>query len=264
MKTWEELFDFSGSVAILTGGAMGIGEAIARRLAAQGASVVVADIDESKGDMVVRELAELGKGKPLFVRTDVRDVSQAERLVKTAVQECGHLDILINNAGIYPIAPAMSVTPELWNRVLEVNLRGPFFLAQAAARKMKGQGSGGSIVNIASIDALHPTGQLAAYDASKGGLRMLTRSLALELSPLNIRVNAIAPGSIATPGAAATSAGASPAETTRMLESFTSRTPLRRVGEPDDIACAALFLASRAASYITGVTLVVDGGYLLS
>ncbi len=264
MKTWGELFDFKGRVAIVTGGAMGIGEGIARRFAEQGATVVLADVDESKGNEVVRDLARSGGGKPLFVRTDIRDVVQAERLVQTTVAERGRLDVLINNAGVFPVAPAMTTTPELWNRVLEVNLRGPFFLTQAAARQMKSQGTGGSVVNIASIDSLHPTGQLAAYDASKGGLRMLTRSLALELSPLGIRVNAIAPGSIATPGAAAASAGASASDVTKMLEAFTARTPLRRMGEPDDIACAALFLASRAASYVTGVTLVVDGGYLLS
>lgn len=264
MKTWGEMFDFKGRVAVVTGGAMGIGEGIARRFAEQGATVVLADVDESKGNEVVRDLARSGGGEPLFVRTDIRDVVQAERLVQTTVAERGRLDVLINNAGVFPVAPAMTTTPELWNRVLEVNLRGPFFLTQAAARQMKSQGTGGSVVNIASIDSLHPTGQLAAYDASKGGLRMLTRSLALELSPLGIRVNAIAPGSIATPGAAAASAGASASDVTKMLEAFTARTPLRRMGEPDDIACAALFLASRAASYVTGVTLVVDGGYLLS
>lgn len=264
MKTWSELFDLKGSVVVVTGGSMGIGEGIARRFAEQGASVVLADIDESRGNAVVRDLAALGDGKPLFVKADIRDVTQVDRLVQTTVNERGRLDILVNNAGVYPITPAVAITPDLWNRVLEINLRGPFFLSQAAARQMKIQGPGGSIVNIASIDSLHPTGQLAAYDASKGGLRMLTRSLALEFSPLGIRVNAIAPGSIATPGAAAASAGASAAEMAKILEAFNSRTPLGRIGEPDDIACAALFLASRAASYVTGVTLVVDGGYLLS
>ncbi len=137
MKTWGELFDFKGRVAIVTGGAMGIGEGIARRFAEQGATVVLADVDESKGNEVVRDLARSGGGKPLFVRTDIRDVVQAERLVQTTVAERGRLDVLINNAGVFPLAPAMTTTPELWNRVLEVNLRGPFFLTQAAARQMK-------------------------------------------------------------------------------------------------------------------------------
>jgi NAD(P)-dependent dehydrogenase (short-subunit alcohol dehydrogenase family) len=181
------------------------------------------------------------------------------------------VDILVNNAGVFPFAPVLEVTEALWDRVLNVNLRGAFFCAQAAARQMAQAGRGGRIINIASIDALHPTGALTHYDTSKGGMVMMTKSLAKELGPYGITVNAIAPGSIATPGAAAATASASAASTANLddggedlMAAFLARIPLGRVGQPDDIATAALFLASDAASYITGSLLVVDGGYLLS
>lgn len=264
MEPWSSLFDLKGRVAVVTGGAMGIGAGIATRLAEQGASVVVADVDEKAGPAAVAALPHPGGAAHLFVRTDVRDVAQIDRLVEAVVRERGRLDILVNNAGIFPFAPALTVTPDVWNRVLEINLRGPFFLARRAALQMQKQGGGGAIVNIASIDALHPTGSLAPYDASKGGLHMLTRSLAVELAPLGIRVNAIAPGSIATPGAAQAMPTAPGVDAAQLMQSFLTRIPLKRMGEPDDIARAALFLASPAASYVTGVMLVVDGGYLLS
>ncbi|MDE1835424.1 MAG: SDR family oxidoreductase [Euryarchaeota archaeon] len=263
MKPWSELFDLKGRAAIVTGSSMGIGEGIVRRLAAQGASVVVADIEEAKGKALAAELSKSG-ARSLFVKTDVRQVAQIRKLVEAAVKEFGQVDILVNNAGIFPFAPALDVSEELWDRVMGVNLRGSFFLAQAVAQQMKKQGKGGAIVNMASIDALHPTGQLSPYDASKGGLRMVTRSLALEWAPFGVRVNAIAPGSIATPGASAATAAPPGTDLSKLMEHFLSRIPLRRMGEPDDIARAALFLVSPAASYVTGVTMVVDGGYLLT
>ncbi len=262
MQPWSQLFDLKGQVAIVTGGAMGIGAGIAARLAEQGASVVVADVDEAAGRATAQTLP--GPGKSLFVRTDLRAPAEVDRLVATAVRERGRLDIVVNNAGIFPFSPALSVTPELWDRVLEVNLRGPFFLARSAALQMQRQGGGGAIVNIASIDAVHPTGSLVAYDASKGGLRMMTRSLALEFASLGVRVNAIAPGSINTPGASRAMPATGGADAQKLLAGFLARIPLRRMGEPDDIARAALFLASPAASYVTGTMLVVDGGYLLT
>jgi 2-dehydro-3-deoxy-D-gluconate 5-dehydrogenase len=263
MKAWNEYFDLDGRIAVVTGAAMGIGEGIARRLSAQGASVVVADVDEKRGPAIAQELSK-GGHRSLFVRTDVRDTKQIEALVSASEREFRHIDILVNNAGIFPFSPAMDVTPDLWDRVLGVNLRGAFFLTQAVARQMKAQGTGGAIVNIASIDALHPTGQLTAYDASKGGLRMLTRSLALELAPHGIRVNAVAPGSIATPGASAATAAPAGVDVSKVLATFLARIPMNRMGEPDDIARAVLFLVSPAASYVTGTTMVVDGGYLLT
>ncbi len=264
MEPWNSLFDLKDRVAIVTGGAMGIGAGIAARLAEQGASVVLADIEADSAAKTLRALPAVGGAKHLFVRTDLRDLAQIDALVDTTVRERGHLDIVVNNAGIFPFAPALSVTPALWDRVLEINLRGPFFLARRAALQMKTQGGGGTMVNIASIDALHPTGSLTPYDASKGGLHMLTRSLAAEFAPLGIRVNAIAPGSIMTPGASQAMPTAPGVDPAKLMEAFLARIPLRRMGEPDDIARATVYLASPASSYVTGVLLVVDGGYLLA
>ncbi|MCI4358031.1 MAG: SDR family oxidoreductase [Thermoplasmata archaeon] len=264
MKPWPDFFDLKGRVAIVTGGAMGIGEGIARRLAEQGASVVIADVDEEQGARTAADISRTAPNKSTFVRADLRDLGAVERAVETTVREFRRVDILVNNAGVFPFAPALEVSPEMWDRVLNVNLRGAFFMAQAVGRQMKQGGAGGAILNIASVDAVHPTGQLSAYDASKGGLRMLTRSLAFELAPHAIRVNAIAPGSIQTPGALAATSLPRDVDLAKLAEQFLARIPLHRMGEPDDIARAALFLVSSAASYVTGVTLVVDGGYLLS
>ncbi len=155
----------------------------------------------------------------------------------------------------------MELTEAQWDRVLSLNLKGTFFVAQAAARQMIAQGTEGAIVNIASIDSLHPTGYLAQYDASKGGVVMVTRALAKELSPHGIRVNAIAPGGVQTPGASA----AAPKEVTggEHTADFMAHLPLGRIGQPDEIATVALFLASPAASYMTGSLVVVDEGVLL-
>ena len=269
-RSLPDLLDLSGGVAIVTGGAMGIGQGIAFRLAEAGASVVVADRDLEAAQRTVGLISERG-GRASAVQVDVGTVDDAQRMVQQALDAFGQVDILVNNAGVFPFAPALEVTEALWDRVLNVNLRGAFFCAQAAARQMAQAGRGGRIINIASIDALHPTGALTHYDTSKGGMVMMTKSLAKELGPYGITVNAIAPGSIATPGAAAATASASAASTANLddggedlMAAFLARIPLGRVGQPDDIATAALFLASDAASYITGSLLVVDGGYLLS
>ena len=267
-----DLLDLSGGVAIVTGGAMGIGQGIAFRLAEAGAAVVVADRDLEAAQLTGELLTERG-ARALALEVEVGAPQAAQRMVAQTVAAFGQVDILVNNAGIFPFAPALDVTAALWEQVLRVNLSGAFFCAQAAAQQMTQAGRGGRIINIASIDALHPTGALASYDTSKGGLLMLTKALAKELGPHGITVNAIAPGSIATPGAAAATAATSatsqePAGGSAggedLMAAFLARIPLGRVGQPDDIATAALFLASDAASYIPGSLLVVDGGYLLS
>ncbi len=267
-----DLLDLSGGVAIVTGGAMGIGQGIAFRLAEAGAAVVVADRDLEAAQLTGELLTERG-ARALALEVEVGTPEAAQRMVAQTVAAFGQVDILVNNAGIFPFAPALDVTAALWEQVLRVNLSGAFFCAQAAAQQMTQAGRGGRIINIASIDALHPTGALAPYDTSKGGMLMLTKALAKELGPHGITVNAIAPGSIATPGATAATAATSatsqgPAEGSAggedLMAAFLARIPLGRVGQPDDIATAALFLASDAASYITGSLLVVDGGYLLS
>ncbi len=178
----------------------------------------------------------------------------------------GGVDILVNNAGVFPMMPALEIDEAHWDKVLDVNLKGAFFFSQAAARHMT-RTLRGSIVQIASIDALHPTGNLAAYDASKAGLVMLTRSLAKELGPQGVRVNAICPGGVTTPGVTSSlGAMAEVMKTTpdKLLASFGEKVPLGRMGVPDDIARAALFFASRMSSWVTGAVLVVDGGTLLT
>lgn len=249
---------------MVTGGGRGIGEAICRRLAEAGAAVAVVDLEERLAEHTRASIAAAG-GSAIAIGCNVADAEADGRAVRTAASRFGSIDILVNNAGIFPFSPVTQTPAELWNRVLSVNLSGSFFLAQAAAQSMIDSGKGGSIVNIASVDAFRPTGNLAHYDASKGGLVMLTRSLALELGPKKIRVNAIAPGSIDTPGAQAAMGAATPtgANLEDVAKLFLARIPLGRMGTPDDIGLATLFLASPAASYVTGATLIVDGGYLV-
>lgn len=259
----QALIDLHDQTAIVTGGARGIGQGIAARLAAAGASVVIADID---AELARRSAHELGAdGFPVTgIGTDIASPAAAQEMVEAAVRSYGHLDILVNNAGIFPFSPALDTTESLWDEVIDINLKGVFFASQAAARQMARRGHGGRIVNIASIDALHPTGALAHYDASKGGVVMLTKAMALELAPLGIRVNAIAPGGIQTPGAAAaTAAMAGGIDPEQVGTAFLARIPLGRMGVPDDIARAVLFFASSMSDYATGALLVVDGGYLL-
>jgi 2-deoxy-D-gluconate 3-dehydrogenase len=264
------LLDLSGQVAVVTGAAMGIGQAIALRLAEAGAAVVIGDVNMAAAQQTAGLIAERG-GKAVATRADMSSVSDIEALVAGAEARFGRLDMLVNNAGVFPFGAALQLSEAQWDHVLDINLKGVFFAAQAAAKRMISAGHGGRIVNIASIDGLHPTGALAHYDASKGGVVMLTKSLALELSASQITVNAIAPGAIATPGAAAGAAaaqaalpGASRSDQTVDADAFTTRIPLGRMGQPDEIATVALFLLSPAASYMTGSLVVVDGGYLLS
>jgi 2-deoxy-D-gluconate 3-dehydrogenase len=260
------IFDLHGKTAIVTGGAMGIGQAIATRLAEAGAAVMITDIALDGAEQTAAGIRDNG-GKAQAIRADAGSVADATAVVEATVQAFGSVDCLVNNAGIFPFSPALETTEALWDKVLDINLKGPFFYAQAVARQMIAAQHGGTIINIASIDALHPTGHLAHYDASKGGMVMLTKALAQEFGAYQIRVNAIAPGGIATPGAAALN----PAATTMtseqrdaLTQAFLARIPLGRMGVPNDIANVALFLASEAASYLTGSLLVVDGGYLLS
>lgn len=262
LPTITEMFDLTGKTAIVTGAAMGIGAAIASRLAQAGAAVIIADIDYVAAEECVARIVGEG-GKALAVRADASSVEDAQRVTQEAARAFGHVDIMVNNAGIFPLSPALELSEGQWDRVLDINLKGTFFYAQAAAKQMIAQGTPGVIVNIASIDGLRPTGFLAHYDASKGGVVMVTKSLAKELGVHGIRVNAIAPGGIATPGAERVTLPQSTTEATVSAEDMTAHIPLGRIGQPDEIAMAALFLASPASSYMTGSIVVVDGGFLL-
>lgn len=259
-------FSLEGKSAVVTGGARGIGFGIAQRFSEAGAAVLIADLD---GGFAEEKAASLtGAGQAFGMAVDVTDVNAGDAITSRAVEAFGSIDVLVNNAGIYPQVPMLDMTPELWDKVQNINLRGLAFVSKAAATAMVGRGGGGKIVNIASIDGLHPSMVgLAAYDASKGGVVMFTKSLALELAPHGINVNAIAPGGIATEGTAAPleGSGMTEADLAAMMEQFIqNKIPLGRMGDPDDIAKAAVFLASSAADYMTGETMVVDGGTLLT
>ncbi len=252
-----EVISLNSKTAIVTGGAMGIGYGIAYRLAEAGAAVVIADIDEAVGNRASETLTRAGF-RASFIRTDVADGESVQSCVARTRDTYGSLDILINNAGIFPNASMLTMDTAMFERILDVNLRGVFAFTKVAANAMIEAGKGGKIINITSIDALHPSMVgLAAYDASKHGVWGFTKNTALELAPHNIQVNAIAPGGITTPG---TGAGTVAEDA---LASFAARIPMGRMGMPDDIGKAALFLASDMASYMTGSQVVVDGGYLL-
>lgn len=264
MTDWGP-FGLAGRNAVVTGAGMGIGRGIAARFAEAGANVIVADLDPKAATAAAEEISGAGRAVPMEV--DVGTDAAGEAMVGACVDAFGSLDVLINNAGIYPLSPMLETSQELFDRVYRVNLRGLAFAAKAAAVQMIAQGSGGKIVNIASIDSFHPSMVgLAAYDASKGGVLMLTRALALEFGPHGIHVNGIAPGGITTEGTSKPleSSGMTDEQMRAMTEEFVSHVPLRRMGVPDDIATAAVYLASSASDYVTGATLVVDGGRLLS
>jgi 2-deoxy-D-gluconate 3-dehydrogenase len=263
----HQLFDLSGKVALVTGGAMGIGQAIAFRLAEAGAAIAIVDLQKEQAAQTVDQLVTAG-GKAIAIQGDVSAPSEVRLVVQQTNEQLGRLDILVNNAGIYPFSAALTLGEAGWDRVLGVNLKGAFFCAQAAAEQMMREGHGGTIINLSSVAAFRPSGNLVHYDATKAGLLALTKALALELAQYHIRVNAIAPGEILTPGAMAAS-GTLAQEGGVAVEEMTSpaflaRIPMRRLGEPDDVAKVALFLASAAADYMTGSCLVVDGGLLLT
>ncbi len=269
-----DLFQLNGRTALVTGGAKGIGRGIALRLAEAGADVAIVDVDEPAAVATVADIQKLGR-KSRFIRADLTSAQDAKAAVKATWDVFGRLDIVVNNAGIFPMVPALQLDEATWDRTIDINLKGAFFVSQAAAGYMTGTVGGnaksgvpgGSIVNIASIDAFHPSGNLAHYDASKGAMLMMTRSLAVEWAKQNVRVNGVAPGGIRTPGAdavmAAIAKATGAADASGFVKGFEQRVPLGRMGVPDDIALATLFLASDASSYVTGQTLVVDGGVLL-
>jgi NAD(P)-dependent dehydrogenase (short-subunit alcohol dehydrogenase family) len=248
-------FGLAGRVCIVTGGAQGIGEACARRFAREGAKAVIADLDDARGQALASELGGL------YVHCDVGDKAQVDALVARTVQAHGRIDVLVNNAGIFKAADFLDVTEADFDAVLRVNLKGAFLVGQAVAREMakakpsNASGARGAIVNMSSVNSVLAIPNIASYNVSKGGINQLTRVMALALADKGIRVNAVAPGTIATELAAKAVLTSEEAKT-RIL----SRTPMKRLGEPAEIADTVAYLASDAASYITGEIVVVDGG----
>ena len=245
---------FNGQVAIVTGGANGIGRACASAFAAEGASVVVADIDAEAGPAAVQAI-EAGGGQALFVKTDVGDAGQVQRLIERTLARFGRLDVLINNAGVIKTADFLEISEADFDAVLRVNLKGIFLVGQAGARVMVERGKG-AIVNMSSTNAVVAIPNQVPYATSKGAVNQLTKVMALALADKGVRVNAIGPGSIMTEllQTVMSDAGA--------RRKILSRTPLGRCGEPAEVAKVALFLASDEASYLTGQCIYPDGGRL--
>ncbi len=241
----------------MTGAAHGIGKAIAQRFAQEGAAVVIADV-ETVGEEVAAELN--GQGKiALFVHGDVACPEDRKMMVETTLKRFQRLDILVNNAGIYFPRSVFAMTAEDWRKMMAVNLDAVFFLSQLAAVPMKGQG-GGRIINIASVNSWLGIVNSTHYNASKGGVAQITRCLAIELAPDNILVNAIAPGFIKTRMSIVNGVDETETDFFRNFYCLHRRIPLGRAGLPEEVASAALFLASDDCRYITGQMLVVDGG----
>jgi NAD(P)-dependent dehydrogenase (short-subunit alcohol dehydrogenase family) len=250
------LFNLSGKVGMVTGGGRGIGRTLALALADAGANVVIADVLIHQGEEVVQEIKQKGINS-LSIQVDLSQKIEIEKMVSETMKHFGRIDILINNAAINIFSPAEEFTLEAWNKVLSVNLTGVFLCAQAVGKIMIEQ-KGGKIINIASVGGMTGTYRKAiAYDSSKAGVINLTRSLAVEWGKYNINVNAIAPGMIETD------------LTRRRLEDkefydyFVKRVPLGKIGQPDYLVGSVLFLSSKASDWMTGQTIILDGGQTL-
>lgn len=260
----NELISLKGKVAVVTGGASGIGLATVYRLCEAGACVFITDINDTQGQQAVEGLR--GKGFDVdYIHCDVSQEADVVNLMNKVVSEKKFISILVNNAGIFPRSELIDTSVQIYERVQSINVRGVLLCCREAARKMMQAGRPASIVNIASIDAIHPSSTgMAVYDASKGAVLSLTKSLAAELGKYDIRVNAIAPGGILTENVQTYMSGLNAEEGRKQLKNFMARLPLGRMGRADDIARVVLFLASELASYITGSLIVADGGYLVS
>lgn len=247
-----------GKVAIVTGGARGIGYAIARRFLRDGARVVIADIDEKSGEAASAELSALGEVR--FVTADVSERLDVRNLIAATRDGFGDIDVLVNNAGVTHAADFLELSESDFERVLAVNLKGAFLCGQAVARAMvdtvKNGGEPGCIINLSSINAVVAIADQVPYSVSKGGIAQLTRVMALSLAPHGIRVNAVGPGSVMTDMLSSVVTAGDARD--RIL----SRTPLGRIADPSEIAGVVAFLVSRDAAYITGQTLYADGGRL--
>ncbi|MEF3311639.1 SDR family NAD(P)-dependent oxidoreductase [Paenibacillus sp. GYB004] len=245
---------FNGKVVLITGAGRGIGRAVAERFADEGASLALLSNVEADLNEAASELAAKGTIVQSLV-VDVSDAEQVERAVSAVAERFGRIDVLVNNAGIAWEEPVLEIKPDNWKKIIDVNLNGMFWVAQSVAKRMAAQG-GGVILNMASTNGLVGEANYAHYNASKGGVVLLTKTMALELGASGIRVNAVCPGYIQTPMSAAI-------DSPEFIENYIkTKIPLGRVGKPEDISGVFAFLASDDAAFITGETIVVDGGQL--
>ncbi|MBI5077980.1 MAG: SDR family oxidoreductase [Candidatus Yonathbacteria bacterium] len=251
------MFNLQGKVALVTGARRGMGRTHALALAWQGAKVVITDIDLNQCELVADEVREKS-GDVICFKLDVSNKADVDHVFDQVIAKYGRLDILVNNAGIYESHPFLEMTEAEWDRTLDINLKGEFLCAQRAAKEMA-KNKWGRIINIASIASGGVGVGIAGgsqYTASKGGIIGMSETLAIELAPLGINVNVIAPGAIDTPMVAAANI---PEEA---MDAMLAGVPLKRIGRPEEVSAAVVFLASDEASYITGATLYVDGGWL--
>lgn len=248
--------NLEGKVAIVTGGAQGIGKGIVERYVKENAKVAIFDIDKDMLEATEAEMKSMG-GDVITFTVDVLSKEQIFNAVNAVAYKWGHIDILVNDAGICPWADFLEIPEEDWDKVMGINLKGYFLMSQAVGRIMSKQKDGGSIIHMSSVNGLAAEAQIAHYNVSKGGINMLTMSMALELAKYNIRVNAICPGFIDT------RLNRSDIENEEWLKEYLKTIPMGRVGKPSDIASAAFFLASDDSAYITGHLLVVDGGQII-
>ncbi len=254
MKPVSEIFNFTGKIALVTGGSVGIGAGIAKRFADAGADIVFTYRTHPEGAETVAEIIKNLGRKVMPIKVDIADPLQIKSLFEQIYKKWGALDILINNAGIFPHSDILNMTLEEWEDMIDINLRSVFLCTQAAARQMVEAKKGGAIVNIGSIEGVNPASGHSHYTASKAGVAMFGMTAALELGPYHIRVNTVSPGLINSPKL--------PTAWPEGVARFLNRSPLGRLGEPEDIADACLFFASDAARWITGTQLLVDGGVM--
>jgi 2-deoxy-D-gluconate 3-dehydrogenase len=261
-STLVGLLDLQGQVAIVTGGAQGIGRGIVETLSAAGAQVVIADRNHDEAGALAETLRKQGRSASA-VEVDVADETSVQAMVQRTVDQFKHVNIVVNNAGVFPMRTLRELDAATWDRTLGVNLRGAYLCTRFAAEQMIAGRVAGRIIDISTINTARTYVGMAHYDASKGGLNALTKAAALEYAPFGITVNAVAPGGVKTPGSLAVRTQLGQGSVEAADAAFAQRIPLGRWAEPEEIGRAVWFLASRAADYITGQVLYVDGGLIL-